>query len=239
MVRDVFAAMQLSVREAAGLLGVPEKTVYRWIERGRLTAYKVSEQYRLNRAELLEWATSRRICVSADLFEEPDGAAPQDAGLAAALRAGGIHDRLPGGDRVGALRSLVGIMPLADEVDRPFLLQLLLARESLGSTGIGGGIAVPHVRNPIVMHIAQPLVTLGFLEQPIDFAAVDGQPVHTLFAIVSPTIRAHLHLLSRLTFALRQAEFAEAVRRRAPREAILAAAEAIDRSIPSSNGKLH
>ena len=70
-----------------------------------------------------------------------------------------------------------------------------MARESLGSTGIGDGIAIPHVRNPIVMHIPRPTITLCFLEHPIDFGALDGQPVHTLFTIVSPTVRAHLHLL--------------------------------------------
>ena len=47
------------------------------------------------------------------------------------------------------------------------------------------------------------MATLCFLEHPIEFGALDGQPVHTLFTIVSPTIKAHLHLLSRLAFALR------------------------------------
>jgi hypothetical protein len=41
-----------------------------------------------------------------------------------------------------------------------------------------------------VMHIPRPMVTLCFLEQPVEFGAMDGQPVHTLFTIVSPTIRA-------------------------------------------------
>lgn len=223
--------MDLSVRDSAQLLKVSEKTIYRWVKQGKLPAYRINEQYRFNRAELLEWATSERLNVSADIFAEPDGGGPV-ASLTEALRVGGIHYRVSGADKQSALKSLVEIMPLPEKVDRQFLLEVLLARESLGSTALGNGIAVPHVRNPIVMHILRPMVTLCFLEQPIEFGAIDGQPVHTLFTIISPTIRAHLHLLSRLGFALRQPAFSEAITKQGPREAILAACQAVDLSIP-------
>ncbi len=222
--------MDLSVRDSAQLLKVSEKTIYRWVKQGTLPAYRVNEQYRFNRAELLEWATSQRINVSADIFAEPDNGAP--VALTEALRAGGIHYRLGGADKQSVLRALVEVMPLPEQVDREFLLQVLLARESLGSTALGNGVAVPHVRNPIVMHIARPMVTLCFLEQAIEFGALDGQPVHTLFTIVSPTIRAHLHLLARLGFALRQAPFAEVIAAHGSREHILAASQSVDQSIP-------
>ncbi|MEN6457809.1 MAG: PTS sugar transporter subunit IIA [Thermoguttaceae bacterium] len=222
--------MDLGVRECAHLLKVSEKTVYRWLKQGNLPAYRVSDQYRFNRAELLEWATSQRMNVSADIFVEPDGG--PIASLTDALKAGGIHYRLSGTDKLSVLQSLVDVMPLPEQVDRAFLLQVLLARESLGSTALGNGIAVPHVRNPIVMHISRPMITLCFLEQPIEFGALDGQPVHTLFTIVSPTIRAHLHLLARLGFALRQPAFAEVIAKQGTRDTIYAASQVVDQSIP-------
>lgn len=228
---DAATVMDLGVRESAQLLRVSEKTIYRWVKQGKLPTYRVNEQYRFNRAELLEWATSQRLNVSADIFVEPDGGGPA-VSLTDALKAGGIHYRVGGADKQTVLEALVEVMPLPDQVDRRFLLQVLLARESLGSTAVGNGIAVPHVRNPIVMHIVRPLVTLCFLEKPIEFGALDGQPVHTLFTIVSPTIRAHLHLLARLGFALRQPVFAEAIAKHDSREAILAASQAVDQSIP-------
>ena len=224
--------MELSVRDSAKLLKVSEKTIYRWVKQGKLPAYKVNEQYRFHRAELLEWATSERINVSAEIFQEPEDHTAQSARLADALRAGGIHYRIGGGDKVAVLGAIVEVMRLPEEVDRQFLLQVLLARETLGSTGLGNGIAVPHVRNPIVMHIPRPMITLCFLENPIDFAAVDGQPVHTLFTIVSPTMRAHLHLLSRLAFGLRRPGFAQAIAQQGSREVILREAEAVDQDIP-------
>ncbi|NUQ62897.1 MAG: PTS sugar transporter subunit IIA [Pirellulales bacterium] len=229
--------MELSVRDSARLLNVSEKTIYRWIKQGRLPAYRVSEQYRFNRAELLEWATSERINVSAEIFAEPHNGAPA-SGLAEAFRAGGIYYRVSGSDKGQVLHAVVALMPLPEQVDRQFLLEVLLARESLGSTAVGNGIALPHVRNPVVLHVPRPMVTLCFLEKPIEFGALDGMPVHTLFTLLSPTVRTHLHTLACLSFALRQQEFSEMVRRQGSREEILRACEAVDARIPtpSSDG---
>jgi PTS system nitrogen regulatory IIA component len=69
--------MDLNVKDAARVLAVSEKTIYRWVSRGILPAYKVHEQYRFQRAELLDWAASRRINVSPEIFSEPESdAAP-------------------------------------------------------------------------------------------------------------------------------------------------------------------
>lgn len=213
--------MQLGVREAAGILTVSEKTIYRWVKEGKLPAYRVNEQYRFNRAELLEWATSQKINVSPDIFSEPLGSGDaQLPTLESAVREGGIHYRVGGDSKAAVLQAVVEMMRLGEEVNRQFLLQVLLARESLGSTGIGEGIAIPHVRNPIVMHIARPSITLCFLEKPVDFGAIDGKPVHTLFTIISPTIRAHLHLISRLAYALRVPEMAAVLARQGSRDEI-------------------
>ena len=227
--------MRHGVREAAGLLGVSEKTIYRWIAQHKLPFYKINEQYRFNRSELLEWATANRIPISAKMLVEPDSTSGIP-GIDEALRAGGIYYRVGGDDKPSALRAVVEVIPLPDEVDRNFLLDVLLARESLGSTGVGDGIAIPHVRNPIVMHIPKPMVSVCFLENPIDFMSIDGKPVHTLFTILSPTIKAHLNLLSRLAYALRDSEFNAAIVQRASREQILAHAGRVERTVVAQNG---
>jgi len=223
--------MKLTVREAAKLLNVSEKSVYRWIKEGVLPAYRINDQYRINRAELLEWATARKLGVSPAIFEEPESGDQPPPTLGDALRAGGIHYRVGGHDKASVLHAVVDLMKLPDDVDREFFYQVLLAREALGSTGIGDGIAIPHVRNPIVLHLARPLVTLCFLERPVDFGALDGQPVHTLFTLISPTVRGHLHLLSRLAFALRDPRFSGAVRTQASREEIFEALQAVEASM--------
>jgi PTS system nitrogen regulatory IIA component len=227
--------MKLTVRDAAQILNVSEKTIYRWIKQGVIPAYQISDQYRFNRAELLEWATSRRINVSPEIFAEPNGGEVPPPSLSEALRAGGVHYRVGGTDKASVLHAVVDMIKLPEEVDREFLYQVLLAREALGSTGLGEGIAIPHVRNPIVLHLSRPLVTLCFLERPVDFGAIDGQPVTTLFTLISPTVRAHLHLLSRLGFALRDPDFKNAILRQASRDEILEALRRVEISMANTS----
>ena len=225
--------MKLMVRDAATLLNVSEKTVYRWITQGRLPVHRISGQYRFNRNELLEWATTHRVPLSADILKEEH---PQDLpGLADALQIGGVFYRVCGNDKASVLSEIVSMLPLPEEVDRGFLLEVLMARESLGSTGIGNGVAIPHVRNPIVLHIPKPMIALFFLEKPVEFAAIDGKPVHTLFTIVSPTIRGHLHLLARLSYALQQPEFKGVIKHQSLRDEVLKQADAIDNIVTASS----
>jgi PTS system nitrogen regulatory IIA component len=228
--------MDMTVRDASRVLNVSEKTIYRWITKGVLPAYRINEQYRFNRAELLEWVNSKRnLQVSPDLFREQDNHDTPLPTLSAALKAGGIVYRVGGKDKPSVLRSMVECMQLPDAVDREFLYQVLLARESLGSTAVGEGVALPHPRNPIVLRIEHPLVNLSFLEEPVDFGALDGQKVHTLFSLVSPTVRVHLHLLARLAFALRNREFKEALRQQLSRERILSSLEQVEASFVREN----
>lgn len=220
--------MQLSVRDAARILNVSGKTIYRWIQQGRLPAYKINEQIRFNKTELLEWAMARKINVPVGIFDgDADLEAPMPT-LHDALRAGGIFYRVDGRDVASVLKSVVALIPLPDIADRDFLFQVLLARESLSSTGIGNGISIPHARNPIVLHVDQPMITLCFLEEPVDFNAIDGKPVDTLFVMVSPILRDHLHLISRIAFALKQPAFLEAIRKQKSRDEIYRAAADID-----------
>jgi PTS system nitrogen regulatory IIA component len=214
--------MNLSVREAARLLNASEREVYRWIREGSIPHQRVGDRYRFHRAELLEWATSRGIRVAPSEFQAPDAAngAPSPS-LSHALERGGIHYAVPGVNCPEVLRAVVERMPI-DPADREEMVDFLLAREALGSTGVGEGIAIPHARNPVVLHVEHPLVTLCFFEKAVDFDAVDGQPVHTVFTLVTRTIRSHLYLLSRISASLHDAEFKRSLGARAPAEKILA-----------------
>jgi PTS system nitrogen regulatory IIA component len=214
--------MNLSVRDAARLLDVSEKTIYRWIKQQSIPAYRIQDQYRFNRVEVLEWATSRRLQVSSEILEEPEAAGQPIPSLVEAMEVGGVHYRVSGHDKESALGEVVQLLRLPAEVDRKFLLRVLLAREAIAPTAIGDGIAIPHVRNPVVLHIDRPAIALCFLERPIEYGALDGMPVHTLLMISSPTTRAHLHLMSKLSFVLRDRGVRRALKEQGPRRAILA-----------------
>jgi PTS system nitrogen regulatory IIA component len=223
--------MELTVRDVARLLDVSEKTIYRWARKGRMPLTRVNDQYRFHRVELLEWATAQKIPLSPEIFrEEEEGPL---SSVTDALDAGGIFYRIEGDDMPAVLREVVTHLRLPEEVDRDYLYQVLLAREQLGSTGVGDGIAIPHVRNPIVLHVSRPTVTLCFLERPVDFNALDGKPVHTLFTLVSHTVKSHLHLLARIAYCLRNASLRAMLAEPPAREAILQAFRDTEATLPA------
>jgi len=69
--------------------------------------------------------------------------------------------------------------------------------------------------------LTRSTVTLCFLERPLDYGALDGQAVHALFCLTSDTLKAHLHLLARLAFALMDDAFRSLIENQGDREAIL------------------
>jgi nitrogen PTS system EIIA component len=196
--------MNLSVKEAARLLSVSEKTIYRWIQKEVIPAYRIHEQYRFNGAELMEWATSRPIGAVPESLLAPASPSPLQISLSDALEAGGVFYRISGSNREQVLANIVDHLRLPDGIDRDRLLSLLIVRENLCSTGIGNGVALPHLRNPGILHITRPTVTLCFLENKVNFNALDGQPVHILLTIMATDLPCHLHLYSRLNYLLQR-----------------------------------
>ncbi|MGH0033857.1 MAG: PTS sugar transporter subunit IIA [Myxococcota bacterium] len=225
--------MRLSVKDVAGLLGVSEKTVYRWVGEGRIPSLRVGDQLRFSRGEILEWATAHRPSVSPSIGLEPDSEGLPLPSLATALERGGIFFRVEAADRDGALRSVVRSLRLPGDIDPERVFESLRVREELASTGIGDGIALPHPRNPVLLEFDEPAVTLCLLERPVDFGAIDGQPVFALFAVLSPTIRGHLHLLGRTAFVLRDPGVLQALRDQASRDALLSEIQRVERDLTS------
>lgn len=225
--------MKLTVQDIARIFAVSEKTVYRWISQGEIPAYKINDQYRFNRTEVIEWATSKRINFLPELLDEPESEGDASRGLAEALDAGGIFYRLCGTTKEEVLKELVKVIRIPENVNSDFLYKVLLARENLGSTAIGEGIAVPHARMPVVLHVSQPSVSLCFMDEPVEFGALDGKPVYALFSIISPTIRAHLHLLSRLSYVLRDNGFKSLLQKQGNRNEILDKIRTIEANIKS------
>jgi len=220
--------MRVTVREAAALLKAPEARVYAWIESGDLPAHRINDQYRINRSELLEWATERNIPVAPALFHE----AEEDERIPSAaesLERGGVFHDVAGATREEVLRSIIALLKLDDEGDRETLLHLLLARDAGAVVPVGDGIAIPHVRHPIALSTDEPSLTLCFLRQPVDFEAPDGQPVFALFFLVSPTTRVHLQMLAKIAFLLRDPAFREAIRGRMPASRLVEIARLVEK----------
>ena len=85
------------------------------------------------------------------------------------------------------------------------LYENLLAREKLGSTGLGGGVAIPHCR---MEHLSEPVAALVTLKRPVDFDASDNQAVDVLFVLCVPvqSTDEHLQLLAQISQLLSSAK---------------------------------
>ncbi len=222
--------MPLFIKDIAGFFNVPEKVIYRWIEKRRLPVHRVNHQYRFDPAELFEWSIMTGNQVSPDVLHDPkSGTMPS---IAEALHEGDIFYDIDGSTREAVLLDIINRMRLPDDVDRESLAQVLLERKALRVVGVGDGIAIPHVRGPIILHQPRPLITLGFLKNPVDFGVYEGQALTALFTLTCSTVREHLRLLSRLGFVLLSPVLKAALVRHASRTEVIAIIKQIEADLP-------
>jgi PTS system nitrogen regulatory IIA component len=137
------------------------------------------------------------------------------------IERGGVHYGIPGNSPEEVLSALIRSLKDLLSISPEELLQACLEREALVSTGIGGGIALPHPRNPAAADRDSQFAALGFLEHPLDWSAPDGKPVDTLFFIVSASAALHLRTLSGINFFCQDDSFLRLLKSRASRETII------------------
>ncbi len=113
-------------------------------------------------------------------------------------------------------------------LDVSTLLQSLQARERLGSTGLGSGIAIPHCRLKQLDTVVGALITLA---EPIDFDAIDAAPVDILFVSLAPenAIQQHLNTLAALAELFNQSSFRQLLRAATTAEQLFNAAATFNR----------
>ncbi|ASL25748.1 PTS IIA-like nitrogen-regulatory protein PtsN [Azotobacter chroococcum] len=119
---------------------------------------------------------------------------------------------VPGGSKKRALEYIANLVAREmPDLDQQTIFESLIAREKLGSTGFGNGIAIPHCRLP---GCPAPISVLLRLEAPIDFDAIDGAPVDLLFVLLVPEAATdeHLQLLRQIASMLDRGEIRERLR---------------------------
>jgi len=122
-----------------------------------------------------------------------------------------------------AIRQMVSSLKAAGKIkseDEAGIVEAVLKREELGSTGIGKGVAVPHTKHPSVDRL---VATISLVKEGVDFASLDGEDVFILFLLVSPPDRPgdHLRGLENISRHLRNHNFCNFLRQSKTREEIL------------------
>jgi PTS system nitrogen regulatory IIA component len=127
--------------------------------------------------------------------------------LAPLLERGGIVHDVEGATPAEAIRDLIARITLPDHLNSEVLLKAVLEREDLQPTQAGHGIALPHPRNPLLSREDEQFIAIGLTKRPLNWHALDGEPVRALILIASSSARSHLHTLSKLHFFCSQPDF--------------------------------
>ncbi len=117
-----------------------------------------------------------------------------------------INVNLDAQDKKGVISEMVAPIAHSAGVNQEELVRVLLERERLGSTGIGGGIGIPHGK---LRDLDSLVLGFGLSRQGIDFESMDNRPTHIFFLLLTPESSAglHLKLLARISRLLKNDSF--------------------------------
>jgi len=124
-------------------------------------------------------------------------------------------------DKKGVIKELVDLLAQAGRVrNKNKIVRILLERESLGSTGIGQGIAIPHGKSP---DIKEMTAALGISKRGVNFDALDGEPVYIFFLLLAPVNSAgpHLKALARISRLLKDKYFRDSLRNTTDKQTVI------------------
>jgi nitrogen PTS system EIIA component len=198
----------MTLSEVAAYLKIAEKTVSRMIIRNEIPCTKVASQWRFMKSMIDDWLISRMNVVPqndlARILESPEGIIPFSRIITDEL----ILTNVKPGPKKEILLQLID--PLVDlEVvdDRDEFLRKLLAREKMVTTGIGRGVAIPHLRHPKENPGGGPRMVIGICPEGTDYDALDGEDTHLFFLLLSDSETLHLRILAKLNGILREQNF--------------------------------
>ena len=210
--------MDLKIKDIAKLLNVSETAIRRWLAKEEIPAYRLHHQYRFSLIEIENWMMSCRLGKGKGAFppkeEEKRGSTSQTKnhkvllenvqnrgmqqfGLYRALHCGEVITGLGSQNKEDLIKKTMRMVSQQLSLDPIVISELLLDREKLMSTALNNGIAVPHARDAFLKK-PHDVVVILFPKEPIDWGALDGEPVHTLFFLFACNEKRHLHLLAKL-----------------------------------------
>lgn len=201
--------MDLRLKDVAELLNVSESTLKRWISESKIPYYKLNHQYRFSRSEIENWVLSCKQGKDFSPFDEEEHykekLGTQQFGLYRAVHKGGVYQNVPGDTKEEVIRNAMNLIAKDLHLDAEVVTELLLDRENLMPTALSNGIGVPHTRD-FLLQDSYDVIAVVFPKHPIEYGALDNQPVHTLFFLFACDDKRHLHLLAKLAHLSSKAE---------------------------------
>jgi len=204
----------MTLSEIAKYLKVSDKTILRMVGKGEIPGHKISSQWRFQRTSIDQWLTAKMQSSPDDDLVSVIQTAPKIIPIVKLIPPERIIMNITPGDKTAILKQLVQPLIDGDLLDDPEnFMQLLINREEMGSTGIGDGVAVPHVREQEGCGIRETCMVLGLNRDGIEFDSLDGEPVYLFMLLCTDSAITHLRLLAKSMLMLRSPGMVNAFRR--------------------------
>ena len=206
----------ISIKGVAEKLGVSEKTIYRMVGDNQIPfAVKIGGQWRFKADEVVDWIDSQRPGVAA-----PRRKTDYRLSLVDALENGAVLYRIHGSNRDEIIDELLAAQPYSANFDAKAIKISLLSRESVASSSMDG-IAWMCPDPALPVYLEKSMVILAFLEQPVDFRALDQRKTELLF-LVLPANNTEMAILERKLWRLSMsASFLSGIREQPTRKKLL------------------
>lgn len=225
--------MDLKIEDVAKLLNVSATTIRRWLLDGKIPAYRLNHQYRFSKTEIEDWVLSHKLSTGqiSPYNAQSKGGEQKDVqhlacggsqqfSLYRALNRGGVLTHASKGNKEDAIRHATGMIAKQLSLDSEALIELLLDRERAQATSLGNGIGIPHTRDFFLKN-NQDSVSLVLLDKPIEYGALDGKPVHSMFFLFASNNKKHLHLLAKIAHLSSLPATLELLKKQPSKEAFL------------------
>lgn len=224
--------VDLKIKDVASLFNVSEVTVGRWIADGKIPTYRINKlnpDYRFSVSEMEEWLISHKLSTTNEgsPFQSQDTSKDKSAGgqkqfsLFRAIHKGEVLNNIPGKTKEEVIRNAMKKAAKTLHLDAEVLIELLLDREKLMPTSLNNGIGVPHSRDSR-LDAHHDIVMFVTPSTPLDYGALDGKPVHTLFFLFACDDKRHLHLLAKIAHLSSQPQILEFFRTKPSKDELLA-----------------
>jgi len=185
--------MDLNIKDVSELLNVSEESVQALVSDGVIPAYQLNNEFRFSRIEIEDWVMNRK---DEEKLETPWSGTLQFS-LFRAIHKGDVLIDVGGSTKEEIISTAMNAMAKTHNWDAGVFTDLLLDRESLAPTALVNGIGVPHAREFLVPG-SFDVISVVFPESPIEYGALDGKEVHTMFFLFACHDKSHLHLLAKL-----------------------------------------
>jgi PTS system nitrogen regulatory IIA component len=215
--------MDLRKKDVAELLTVSIHTIDALIAAGKIPNYTIKGEQRFNRTEIENWMM-RTLSLEKDTlpFGENEGnyGPWQQFGLYRAIHKGDVLSDLLATSKEEIIREAMDRSSETLSLDPEIVTDLLLEREQLMPTALNNGIAIPHAREFLLRGLFDAVIVV-YPTSPMDWGALDGAPVHTLFFLFACDDKRHLNLLAKVAHLSSSKEALEFLQTKPSKHALL------------------